>query len=176
MNLRASKGIRSISSAHRMSRDWDAKDASLVAMLASKPEEQIPPAAWWFVADSLRSAVQVRRSMLGAAPLQAADFLTATERARRAAQAALEELAVGPWSPESALGVCQDCERPAATLRVTIRELALLVVTTRVTEPRRLQAAICVHLDALSRCDLLHASPENGTSEPGNNNTDSRPK
>jgi hypothetical protein len=134
------------------------RDSVLTAVLLAKPAEPIPLAAWWFVADSLHSSVQVRRSALGVASLSERDFRCAVGRARNAAEAALEELPDGASEAGSVPEGTQLEPRPATTLRMTIHELARLVVTPRVTTGPRLRGALCLHLHALARCDLSHES------------------
>jgi hypothetical protein len=135
------------------------KDTALAAVLMGKPVERIPIAAWWFVADSLRSSVEVRRSVLGIAVLTHAEFYAELERAKECARAAMEEISDEQWSGTPLLaGSIADCGRPAATLRVTIHELARLIVTPRETTPVRLGGSLCTHLQALSRCDMPHTS------------------
>jgi hypothetical protein len=127
-------------------------DPALAAVLLAKPvTDDVPLAVWWFLAESLRHSVSVRRAAEGVEHLGASKFRLQVSRARMYAEAALEEidqLAVG--------SVTVDATRwrhPAlpsnATLRVTICALACLMVRSRVVTTVQLRATILAHLHAL---------------------------
>ena len=122
----------------------------LAALLNSKPPtDQVSLAAWWFVASSLESAVPVRRCAEGVEVLSPAALIHAASRAQMAARAALEELPAHVVSQSLAM---QTAGEPAPRLRSTMRALALLVVTPRVTTAQQLSDALVRHGHAVSRC------------------------
>jgi hypothetical protein len=127
-----------------------AANPRLAAILESKPPtDQVSLAAWWFVASSLESSVQVRRVLQGVEWLPAMSLAGAVWAAQDAAHAALEELpgwlALLPRSDRDSGG-------PVPLLRTTIRSLALLVVTPRATTAQQLADALAAHSHALSVC------------------------
>jgi len=132
-------------------RDADrAAGLRLAALLSSKPPtDQVSLAAWWFVVSSLETAVPVRRAIEGVEVLSAVALARAVARAQRAVRAALEEL---PADVVSLPFATQTSDAIVPRLRTTIRTLALLVVTPRVTSTQQLAAALIHHWHAISRC------------------------
>jgi hypothetical protein len=106
-------------------------------------------AAWWFVVSSLEGAVVVRRAVEGVEVLSERALAGAVARAQHSARAALEEL------PEDVGWLSLVAGTPSGSaprLRTTIRSLALLVVTPRVTTTQQLSDALINHWRALSEC------------------------
>jgi hypothetical protein len=132
-------------------RDADrAAGLRLAALLRSKPPtDQVSLAAWWFVVSSLETAVPVRRASEGVEMLSAVALARAVSRAQRAVRAALEEL---PADVVSLPFATQTSDDFVPRLRTTIRTLALLVVTPRVTTTPQLSDALKDHWRALARC------------------------
>jgi hypothetical protein len=132
-------------------RDADrAAGVRLAALLRSKPPtDQVSLAAWWFVVSSLETAVPVRRAIDGVEVLSAAALARAVARAQRPVRAALEEL---PADVVSLPFATQTSDAIVPRLRTTIRTLALLVVTPRVTTTPQLSDALINHWRALARC------------------------
>jgi hypothetical protein len=132
-------------------RDADrAAGLRLAALLGSKPPtDQVSLAAWWFVVSSLETAVPVRRAIEGVEVLPAAALARAVSRAQGAVRAALEEL---PAEVVSLPFAVQTSDDPVPRLRTTVRTLALLVVTPRVTTTPQLSDALMNHWRALARC------------------------
>jgi hypothetical protein len=127
-----------------------AAESRLAAVLESKPPtDQVSLAAWWFVTSSLESSVQVRRALEGIEPRTRVAVHLAVLRAQQSARAALEELpanlGASPSEPARAT-------EPMPLLRRTIRSLALLVVTPRVTTAAQLSAALHWHIETLEAC------------------------
>jgi hypothetical protein len=126
----------------------DNADPALVAVLRGKPaDEEITQATWWLVADSLRFSVQVRRWAEGVPELSARKLDQVAECARRSAQVALAELGRDLSEPAP-----HDALVATATIRITMHELARLVVSPRATTAARLRVALEAHLEALDRC------------------------
>lgn len=132
-------------------RDADrAAGLRLAALLRSKPPtDQVSLAAWWFVVSSLETAVPVRRAIEGVEVLSAVALARAVVRAQRAVRAALEEL---PADVVSLPFATQTSDDFVPRLCATIRTLALLVVTPRVTTTPQLSDALIGHWRALARC------------------------
>ena len=127
-----------------------AANPRLDALLKSKPPtDQVSLAAWWFVVSSLESSVPVRRAVEGVEVLSTAALARAVSRAQNAVRAALEEL---PTGVESLPLAAQGAQNYVPRLHTTIRTLALLVVTPRVTTTQQLTAALIHHWHAISRC------------------------
>jgi hypothetical protein len=127
-------------------------DPTLAAVLLAKQAvDDVPLATWWFLAESLRHSVCVRRAAEGVASLGAAEFELQVSRASLYAETALEELDQQAADPMSAVDVLW--RHPAlpnnATLRVTICALACLMVKSRAVTPVQLKATILAHLRAL---------------------------
>ena len=126
-------------------------DRMLAAVLEGKPlADEVPLAVWWFLAESLRHSVIVRRATEGVALLDLPVLRVELGRARRAAEAALEELECASSNPETLTddrGVPPVAGRPS--VRATTRDLARLFVTSRPTLKVRLRSAILDHLEAL---------------------------
>jgi hypothetical protein len=127
-------------------------DLRLAAVLESKPPtDQVSLAAWWFVVGSLESSVRIRRAIEGVEPLSWQSLEGIAVKARSSTRAALEELPGNVVSIDAApVG-----SRPRTLLRSTVRKLALLVVTPRVTTAEQLSEALYQHLDALQSCTRL---------------------
>jgi hypothetical protein len=127
-------------------------DTPLDAVLQGKPSaDEIPIAAWWFVAEALRHSVLVRRTVEGVATLPDPVFRLEASRARMAAEAALEEL-VDEVSMATTLENSNTGNKYSPTIptiRATIYDLARLVVSPRSTPTVTLKAAIVAHLQAL---------------------------
>jgi hypothetical protein len=132
-----------------------AANSRLAALLESKPPtDQVSLAAWWFVVSSLESSVQVRRVIQGVEWLSASSVANAVSTAQDATRAALEELP--GWFGVLPRGG-DNFGEAAPLLRSTIRSLALLVVTPRVTTARQLAEALASHSHALTLCLPLTA-------------------
>jgi hypothetical protein len=126
-------------------------DLKLAAVLEGKPStDQVPLAAWLFVARSLENAVRVRRAVEGVEAIPRAAFLDAVKNAQAFARAAVEELPGQlqwsyRWPAASTSGA-------TPSVRTTIRTLALLVVSSRMTTTERLSECLRAHAAALARC------------------------
>jgi hypothetical protein len=133
------------------------EDAALAAVLLAKPvADDVPLAVWWFLAESLRHSVRVRRAIEGVESLGAATFRLEVSRALTHAEAALEEIdqrAVGSVPGDDADRPHPVLRNPTlrnnATLRVTICALARLMVKSRTVTTIQLRATILAHLQAL---------------------------
>lgn len=141
-------------------------DARLAALLQSKPDtEPIPLAAWWFIAASLQSSVQVRRCLEGVESLTAETLAQCIQRAHQAAGAALEELPESPAGAQAVDRVAMTCVQPVAALRCSVLALARLTVRSRATTTAELRGALLTHMHALWRC---HASDSRSNVSPPN--------
>jgi hypothetical protein len=137
---------------HGPSAAFRPSDARLAALLESKPAaEEIPLEAWWYLVESLRHSVAVRRAREGVAVLGAAALTRETQQARCSAQAALRHLGQGPCRRRT---IGRDGQRG---VRATICDLARLIVSSRSTALETVRGAILDHLEALDspqgRCD-----------------------
>ncbi len=127
-------------------------DPALAAVLLAKPlDDDVPLATWWFLAESLRHSVSVRRAAEGVERPSAARLRLQVIRAAMYAEAALEEidqLAAGSGTVDE---THRQHSAPAdnATLRVTICALACLIVTSRTITAMQLRGTILAHLQAL---------------------------
>lgn len=129
--------------------EGQAPDGALVAVIQGKPRnDQIPTAVWWFMADCLEHSVTTRRAIDGAATLPRHSFHLTVKRARLAAEAALDELD----QPLTNNGFDAATAEPPS-LHKSIRDLARLVVTPRLTPTVVLCQAINAHLAALAISD-----------------------
>ncbi len=119
-------------------------DSRLAALLESKPTgDQVPLEVWWYLAESLRHSVPVRRAREGVAILGADVLKDEIDRARLSACAALARLGQGPSDRRTVT-------RPGPlSVRTSIYELARLVVSARPTSLETLRGAVLDHLDAL---------------------------
>jgi hypothetical protein len=126
-------------------------DPTLAAVLQRKPcSDEVPLAAWWFLAEALGHSVVVRRAAEGVAIIDAPMLRLAIERARFAAEAALEELDDCLAEPSTDDGrSAPGIYATVPTVRATTSELARLIVSARATPTDRLRTAILLHLDAL---------------------------
>jgi hypothetical protein len=119
-------------------------DPRLAAVLDGKPPaDEVPIEAWWHLADSLQHAVSVRRAREGVELLDVEDLRRATYKARWSAQAALAHLGQGSTTWPTA----GRCGQPS--VRTSIRDLARLIVSARLTPVDKLRGAVLNHLDAL---------------------------
>jgi hypothetical protein len=119
-------------------------DPRLAAVLDGKPPgDEVPMEAWWHLADSLQHAVSVRRAREGVELLDADNLKRETYQAQWSAQAALAHLGQGPaiW-PDTG-------HRRQLSVRLSIRDLARLMVSARPTPIDKLRGAVLHHLEAL---------------------------
>jgi hypothetical protein len=132
--------------------DQHSSDPTLAAvLLAKRAADDVPLATWWFLAESLRHSVCVRRAAEGVESLGAAEFERQVNRASLYAETALEEIdqqAANPSTIDDPLWRHPTLPNNA-TLRVTICALACLMVKSRAVTPVQLKATILAHLRAL---------------------------
>jgi hypothetical protein len=118
-------------------------DNSVAAVLESKPSvDEVPPEAWWHIAESLHHAIAVRRAREGIARLHAAVLQRHIYEAAWSAQAALARLGEGPIKQTSG-------RSSPPSIRGTSADLARLIVSARVTPLETLRGALLNHLEAL---------------------------
>jgi hypothetical protein len=136
-------------------------DAALGAVIAGKPRnDEVPRAVWWLLAECLGYSVTVRREAAMGRDRGSSDFGLTMREARFAAGRALDQLD----EPTGARRPCateQPGQPRAATssLRMTVQDLAGLIVTRRATTRVELRRAIHVHLDALWHLDHPVSQP-----------------
>jgi hypothetical protein len=152
MNSRASWTNPPEPTSHVSTTETLPADPPLSAVLQGKPpNDDVPLAAWWLIAESLRHSVPVRRAAEGVETLATAELCLEKFQARLASQFALHELGdhsiFRKASSEEAAVTGQSS--PVLTLRGTIRNLARLMVRGRPTPTSELVTAIQLHLEAL---------------------------
>jgi hypothetical protein len=151
-------------------------DTALAALLRAKPvEEEIPAAVWWLLAETLRTSATIRHT------LDCLDHATETDRHRQPVQtdlrvltaeatllteAALAELAEAtdarpvpvPLPGVVAAGPASPTTRSATALQLSIRFLARLLISHRMTSPQQLADALATHLRDLALIDPERAA------------------
>jgi hypothetical protein len=120
-------------------------DARLAALLESKPSvEEIPLEVWWYIVESLRHSVAVRRAREGVAVLGSEALRCETRRAEWSARAALAQVGGGPSKRRTS------SRQGEPTVRATICDLARLIVSSRPTALDTVRGAVLDHLQALA--------------------------
>jgi hypothetical protein len=132
-------------------------DAALAAVLRNKPEEEIPSAVWWLLAETLRTSVVIRHAVDRHLEPPEADLRVLLTEATLLADAALAELVEATGAlpvpvelPTARLDQSLATTRPAFSLQLSVLFLARMLVSHRVTSPQRLANALAAHLRALS--------------------------
>jgi hypothetical protein len=133
-------------------------DAALVALLATKPpDELIPSSVWWLIAETLRTSVSLRRALQVGLPADAAHTAEAVEmminEARLLTDAALDELVQSTGARPTLVVVPRDLTpkvRPAFGLQLSVLFLARMLVSHNTTAPERLANTLAAHLRALA--------------------------
>ncbi|HTR69308.1 MAG TPA: hypothetical protein VMH41_03655 [Mycobacteriales bacterium] len=147
-------------------------DAALAALLHTKPaDEQIPSAVWWLIAESLRTSVDIRRTLTSPALTGETPLGVLVAEATLLTDAALAELVettgaqptpiAAPPTSDSPGGPTPT--RPAFGLSLSVMFLARMLVTHRPTSPQRLANTLAGHQRALAAV----ASEASATPAPG---------
>jgi hypothetical protein len=138
-------------------------DAALAALLRTKPDDEVIPAAvWWLIAESLRTSVTIRRTLAADISPDREDLPILVAEARLLTEAALVELAESTGArpvPISIASPSTATNRPAGTrpsfgLQLSVLFLARMLVTQRATTPERLANTLAAHLRALAAVDV----------------------
>jgi hypothetical protein len=134
-------------------------DAALAALLRTKPgDELIPAAVWWLIAETLRTSVTIRRTVAADLARDREDLPMLIAEATLLTEAALVELAEATGARPTPLAMPSpprylsrpNPTRPAFGLQLSVLFLARLLVSHRVTSPRRLANTLAAHLRALA--------------------------
>jgi hypothetical protein len=133
-------------------------DVALAALLRTKPpDDGIPAAVWWLIAETLRTSVTIRRTLAAENSPDREDLPILVAEARLLAEAALAELTETTGARPTPLSLVPPAAdapraavRPTFGLQLSVLFLARMLVSHRATTPQRLANTLAAHLRALS--------------------------
>jgi hypothetical protein len=137
-------------------------DAALAALLQAKPgDDEIPPAVWWLIAETLRTSVTIRRTVAADLARDREDLPMLIAEATLLTEAALADLAEATGARPTPLAMPSapkylsrpNPTRPAFGLQLSVLFLARLLVSHRATSAQRLANTLAAHLRALNVID-----------------------